>query len=461
MVQTTSRVDFPGINEADAPISATAPLRADISKSRYISRKWMEQEWEKLWTKSWLFAGLAADLSQPGDFINVEIGMESVIVVRDADNCLRAIYNACQHRGNRIVTQYNGNARHLRCPYHGWAYALDGALKGVPSRKRFTPEPGPDTHSLKRVNVESLGGLVWINMSDDPQPLAQFLGVLPQLLAPYNLQRMVLVSHQSVALDTNWKTVRDNFLEQYHVDFIHPQHAHTVDCENSENTLFPYGHSMTRVKGFVTDEKYVVPEEVPHYLAPLLQGLKINGDDFKGRVAELREVVQKQKRSIAAELGFDYGQLSDSEITDVIQLDIFPNLFLTVQAEEISIYTPRPEGKDPDKCLFDKLTLQVPRELAADDEKGISLSPSLVGSVNDPRPEPDFFDQRAVVDEEKSLSLTFDQDIFYLPAMQAGMHSRGFEKLTLNIDEARIQHFHDWLDSTLQASGSPASSASK
>ena len=454
MVQTTVSVSFeiPGTDEGVQPesIAPEAPVTAQIDKTRYISHKWLEQEWGKLWPKTWLFAGLESDLKSTGDFINFEIGRESILIVRDNDGGVGAFYNACQHRGNRMITEANGGLRHIRCPYHGWSYGFDGALKGVPSRKRFSPEPCADTHSLKPVRVASLQGLVWVNMDDDAMPLEHFLGALPEIIAPYNLQRMVLVSHQTVELDTNWKTVRDNFLEQYHVDFIHPQHADTVNCEGSTNTLFPFGHSMTSVEGFVTDDKYAVPEEAPYYLAPLLSGLDLDIDSFKGRVPEIRKAVQQQKRKIADHLGFDYGELSDDEITDVIQLDIFPNLFITIQAEEVSLYTPRPHQSDPDQCFFDKWTLQIPAELGCDPSTGWTLSPALQTSRDDPRPQREVFDQAAIIDKKNSLSLTFDQDVFYLPHMQAGMHSRGFDKLTLNIDEVRIQHFHNWLDSYIQ-----------
>jgi phenylpropionate dioxygenase-like ring-hydroxylating dioxygenase large terminal subunit len=454
MVQTTLNVSFdiPDADEGNNPVSVdpAAPVTARIDKNRYISHQWLEQERDKLWPRTWLFAGLESDLENTGDFISFEIGAESILIVRDKAGDIGAFYNACQHRGNRIVTETNGTMRHIRCPYHGWTYGFDGALKGVPSRKRFSPEPGADTHSLKPVRVESLHGLVWVNMDNDAMPLEHYLGVLGDIIAPYNLQRMVLVSQQCLELDANWKTARDNFLEQYHVDFIHPQHADIVDCENSVNTLFPFGHSMTSVKGFVTDEKYAVPDEAPYYLAPLLNGLDLDIDSFKGRVADIRKAVQQQKRKISQHLQFDYGELSDDELTDVIQLDIFPNLFITIQAEEVSLYTPRPHHSDPDKCFFDKWTLQIPSELGSDPATGWALSPALATSKDDPRPQKETFDRDAVIKEQKSLALTFDQDIFYLPDMQAGMHSRGFDTLTLNVDEVRIQHFHNWLDSYMR-----------
>ncbi|ARN75990.1 aromatic ring-hydroxylating oxygenase subunit alpha [Oceanicoccus sagamiensis] len=448
MVQTTHTAPF--VMADNSTVDHTAPVTADMNKSRYLSTQWQQRESEQLWPKSWLFAGLESDLKDSGDYIHFEIGVESILIVRDSDHSLGAFYNSCQHRGNRIVTDSHGKGmRHIRCPYHGWTYGFDGALKGVPSRKRFSTEPCAETHSLKSVQVAAFEGLIWVNMDKDAMPLEEYLGTLKDKIAPYNLQRMQLISQQTVALDCNWKTVRDNFLEQYHVDFIHPQHADTVDCENSINTLFPFGHSMTRVKGFVTDEKYTVPEKAPHYLAPLLSGLDLDIDSFDGRVPDIRQAVQQQKRKIAKHLGFDYGPLSDEELTDVIQLDIFPNLFLTIQAEEVSIYTPRPHPSNPDQCYFDKWTLQIPEEMACDPAKGWMLSPLLNTSKETPRPKHDYFDQDAVIAQQKTLSLTFDQDIFYLRDMQAGMHSRGFDKVTLNVDEVRIQHFHNWLDSQL------------
>ena len=283
-------------------------------------------------------------------------------------------------------------------------------------------------------------------MDSEAQPLAAFLGPIMDNLAPFRFQDMLLAQHQTVELNANWKTARDNFLEQYHVDFIHPQHAGFVDCCNSKNTLWPHGHSATQVEGFVTNSRYPIPEEVPESLFPLVQGLGLDPEQFRGRVSQIREFVQEHKRALGAELGFDYSGFSDEQVTDVWQYDIFPNTFMTVQAEELWIYGPRPHPTDPDRCYFDKWTLQIPSELASDKERGLTLSPSLMISREDERPEHESFSAEDVIAGRHSLTITIDQDIYYLAGMQAGMHSRGFGSAVLNDDEVRVQHFHDWVN---------------
>jgi phenylpropionate dioxygenase-like ring-hydroxylating dioxygenase large terminal subunit len=285
----------------------------------------------------------------------------------------------------------------------------------------------------------------------DPQApsLADYLGPVTANLAPYHFENMVLAKHQTVSLEANWKTARDNFLEQYHVDFIHPQHASFVDCCNSRNTLWPGGHSATMVEGYVTNSRYPVPEQVPEHLLPLLQGIGLEPEEFKGRVPEIRAVAQQRKREVGEELGFDYSELSDAQLSDVWQYDIFPNTFMTVQPEELWIYGPRPHPTDPNRCYFDKWTLQIPTELGCDSERGLFLNPRLMVSRDDVRPEHEEFTQEEVIAGKHSLTITLDQDIYYLADMQAGMHSRGFDHAVLNEDEVRVQHFHDWVEAYL------------
>jgi phenylpropionate dioxygenase-like ring-hydroxylating dioxygenase large terminal subunit len=446
MPQTTLEVAF-----ADGTPARTA-VRASLDKANYTSADRVAIEWESIWTQNWLFAGLESDLEESGDYFVFNLGRESIVVIRDELGEVRAHYNVCQHRGNRIFTSESGSVSKISCPYHGWTYDLDGYLSQVPDEERFCPALNTAERSLNPVRVETWAGMVWVNMSDDAPTLADYLGPIVDHLAPFHFENMLLSKHQTVALDANWKTVRDNFLEQYHVDFIHPQHASLVDCCNSTNLLFPNGHSATMVEGYVTDSRYPVPEETPPHLVELLKGLGLDPADFNGRVPEIRQVIQQHKRKVGEALGFDYSELSDAQVSDVWQYDIFPNTFMTIQAEELWIYGPRPHPTDPDKCFFDKWTLQIPLEVGADAERGLTLNPRLEVSRCDERPEHESFDAQAVIKGEHSLTITLDQDIYYLADMQAGMHSRGFDSAVLNQDEVRVQHFHDWVEHNINSS---------
>ncbi len=443
MPQVTVEESFPG------GLQARTAARARLDKERYTSASRTAAEWDGIWTRCWLFAGLVCDLPDPGDYFLYHIGRESIVVMRDSQAQIRAFYNVCQHRGNRIFTNDSGSVQQIACPYHGWRYDLEGALLEVPDEERFCPPVKKSERSLKPVKLELWAGMVWLNMDTDAGPLKDYLGPIIDNLSPYHFENMVLAKHQTVTLGANWKTARDNFLEQYHVDFIHPQHASFVDCCNSHNTLWPHGHSATMVEGYVTNSRYPVPEEVPEHLLPLLQGVGLDPADFKGRVPDIRKVVQQHKREVGKQLGFDYAALSDEQVSDVWQYDIFPNTFMTIQAEELWIYGPRPHPSDPDRCYFDKFTLQIPTEVGCDVPRGLTLNPALVASREDDRPEHEVFTQEDVIVGKHSLTITLDQDIYYLADMQAGMHSRGFDHAVLNEDEVRVQHFHDWVDAYL------------
>ena len=135
---------------------------------------------------------------------------------------------------------------------------------------------------------------------------------------------------------------RDNFLEQYHVDFIHPQHASFVDCCDAQNYLWPFGCPHTWVESPVMNPRYDMPEEPPDYMKQYLIGLELDPEDFNGKVPDIRNAVQKQKRIIGKKLGFDYSELSDEQVSDVFQYDIFPNIFMTIHAERLWIFVQDP-----------------------------------------------------------------------------------------------------------------------
>lgn len=444
MPQTFNYVDF------SETLTSTLDKSASLSKDRYISKDFMQLEWDGIWTKAWLFAGLESDLLEPGDFFVYDIGRESIVITRNDENQISAFYNVCQHRGNKIVTLEFGSVSKVSCPYHGWTYGLDGTLEHVPDRELFKEGVPCEEKSLKLVNVEIWAGMVFINMSSNPAPLKEFLGKIMDQLTPYHFENMELVKHQSVTLDANWKTVRDNFLEQYHVDFIHPQHASFVDCCDAQNYLWPFGHTHTCVESPVMNPRYPMPNEPPEYMVQYLKGLEIDPEEFIGKVPEVRKVIQKQKRVIGKKLGFDYSELTDEQVSDVFQYDIFPNLFMTIHAERVWFYGPRPHLSDPNKCTFTKFSLMIPEDKMRDQEKGLELLPGSYEYQYSPnRVEHEVFTRQDVVDGKNSMTATIDQDIHYLNDMQAGMHSRGFNKAILSDDEGRLQHFHNWIDNWL------------
>ena len=180
-------------------------------------------EIERVLRPSWQIACHVNSIPNAGDFLTVDLGPDSVIVLRDRAGDVRAFHNACRHRGARLLDDAGHCPGLIVCPYHGWSYQYDGRLSGVPLRESF-PGFARDELALKPVHVDSLLGLVFICVAAErPAPLMETWGGLVDELVPYGSERMqplgpIGVEHWEV----DWKIAMDNYLESYHVPIGHP-----------------------------------------------------------------------------------------------------------------------------------------------------------------------------------------------------------------------------------------------
>lgn len=421
--------------------------------SRYTDPAYMEAEWDAVWRKSWLLAGLASDVREPGDFFVFDLGREQILVARSQAGAVQGFYNVCQHRGNRLVHEERGTAANFRCAYHAWTYDLDGTLKIVPYEERFAEGVPCAERSLKPVHTQVWEGFVFVSLADEPESLLDFLGPVAEHLAPYKFGDMTLVEDQTVHHHCNWKAVVDNFSELYHVDFLHPQHKRMVDCCNDTVHLFENGHTGLAVPGATVNPRFPVPDEPTDIQSAQLESLGLDPADFRGRVLEVREAVQKAKRASGPQKGLDYSAFRDDQLSDVWQYNLFPNVIFSFTPEHCWVMRPRPHPTDPQQCYFDKMTL-----LAFAKPDALATGESIVGpgreaaqgstelAADYARPQRDVFDHLAIINGEKTMTDTIDQDIELLGGVQAGMASKGFESVWLNDDEMRVQHFHNELD---------------
>ena len=425
---------------ADIPITR-------ITADRYISHEYMALERQKLWPKAWLVAGVEQDVSEPGDYFVFNLEPESIIVSRSSDGELAALYNVCQHRGTRVLLSNLGSLNEYTCPYHGWTYANDGTLISVPDEDRFSRGVPRDKLSLKPLRVEAWAGIVWVCMDPDAPSLDEFLGPVKAMCDPFRPQDMRLVEDQTVTLDCNWKAVFDNFGELYHVEHIHPQHETIFDCPASINELMEGGHTRVLIDGFTVNTRLPIPDEVPPTQWMQLEALGMDKDDYKGRVLDVRRDVQLKKREMGPTLGYHYDLLSDEQLSDIVQYNIFPNSVLVLQPEEMWILRSRPHATDPNKCYWDKIALRMFPDPKAQKKANISFNLDQEGLPDgSTRPEHDQFTQEDIIAGRKTMTITLDQDIHLIRDVQKGMHSRGFTQAWLNDDEARVQHYHTWLD---------------
>jgi glycine betaine catabolism A len=186
----------------------------------YTSQEIFDLDMEAIFTKHWLFVAAEAELPEPGDYVTVEVGPSSVIIVRDDDEQVRAFHNVCRHRGSRILDDACGSVGNLVCPYHHWTYNVEERLLHADNqpatfdRSRF---------GLKPVHVRSVGGFVFICLADEPP--TDFDDVAARIepyLAPYEMARTKVAHQVDIIEDGNWKLVMENNRECYHCDG-HPE----------------------------------------------------------------------------------------------------------------------------------------------------------------------------------------------------------------------------------------------
>ena len=146
-----------------------------ISGPWYTDERIAELERQNVFAGTWQMVGRTAQLENPGDFITTEVGGEPIVVVRSADKSLRAFYNVCRHHAAAVVTQPCGNASIFRCPYHGWSYGTDGALKGVPEFEGVCNFDRAK-NGLVPIRVEAWEKFIFVNLNDDAPSLQSHLG---------------------------------------------------------------------------------------------------------------------------------------------------------------------------------------------------------------------------------------------------------------------------------------------
>ena len=199
---------------------ATNPVEA------YTSVERLSRERTRLFREYPQYLGLSCLLREPGDYLtNDDIG-PPILAVRGEDGAVRAFYNVCRHRGARVASGCGNAGRRLRCPYHGWAYGLDGALAGVPDQKSFA---GLDraSHGLVPLPAVERHGMIWVSpVPDQPLDVDAHLGDLGPEIASFGLEGYQHYDTRVMRRHMNWKMVIDTFLESYHFAALHTE---TVD----------------------------------------------------------------------------------------------------------------------------------------------------------------------------------------------------------------------------------------
>jgi phenylpropionate dioxygenase-like ring-hydroxylating dioxygenase large terminal subunit len=415
------------------------PVRGDtITADRYITREWMELENKHLWPKVWHLGGVLAELEEPGDIVRHNFGKESVIMVRQEDGSIRAFYNSCPHRGNRLIMGDVASVPQITCGYHGWQFDVDGTLAKVQDPDDFAGDDPCGKVKLTELRCDTWGPFVWWCMDDDVKPLHEWLEPYPERLKGYGIENWVRVLNLSADCEFNWKIIRDNFNESYHLPTIHPELATFIN-DGLPTTLFemyPSGHNAMWMVGHqATTRKDYHGGDVPPDLAGAAQAWGINPDDYNGHTGDIRQAVIEAKRRLGPERGYNYEAMTDQQLVDYFHCTMFPNLTLTMSPEQCQILRTEPHPTDPEKCVFQHWVLMPPVE-------GMKEVMTPVG----PRPLDWAEHEHSVYGDGKSLGFVADQDLSIGTTQQQGLNSRGFKGCVLTYQEKRIQRFHELLN---------------
>jgi phenylpropionate dioxygenase-like ring-hydroxylating dioxygenase large terminal subunit len=193
--------------------------------------------------QSWLLAGHVGQIRNPGDYVTLEVGQDTLIIIRGADHQIYAHHNVCRHRGSRLLTDPRGHVQKLVCPYHAWAYQLDGGLAAC---MHMPSDFDRANHGLWPVHLQITEGLIYINLAETPPDFSPFAADLNYFMGRFDLASSQIAFQSSYDVAANWKLLCENFSECYHCGPAHPEY--TAKVLYAAATAHPRSLSATHVQ---------------------------------------------------------------------------------------------------------------------------------------------------------------------------------------------------------------------
>ncbi len=198
----------------------------------YTHAEYYERELDQLFSRFWNFAGMTDDVPDAGDFMCVQAGRFPLVVVRGDDQELRAFHNICRHRGTQFLEETGSSPRGLQCPYHKWFYTLAGELKAVPRQDPLFPTVDKTQLGLMPASIGVFRGMIFVHPDENPlEDWKAFSADLELKAGPHRPDKMVEVGRSRHLFEANWKLVAENYMDAYHLFYLHEKSAATFDHE--------------------------------------------------------------------------------------------------------------------------------------------------------------------------------------------------------------------------------------
>src|SRR5581483_1703808 len=431
--------------ETGEPLAPITSFTGDTSE--YTTKEFFDREISGVWTRTWQVACRENDIAAVGDYLEYEIVGLSVLIVRDTPTSIRAFRNACRHRGTAVAAGH-GNKSCFTCPFHGWTYNLDGSLRSIPAAWDFS-HVTRDSSGLAPVRAETFDGWVFVNLDDGAAPLADFLSeTVCRHLRARPSERMWKACHLGAVVHSNWKVMLEAFLEVYHTAQTHPTvAAWGADLQARYDSFGPHSRMIapTMISGLLGGGQYSQQEIVEEAVA-FSRSFHLSGDgtgtgsDFTIEVPQdvsAREFMAGTVRLQMLEHGVELGDVGDAELIDAVLYHIFPNLMPFRNPAGHYVYRCRPNGTDPETCIFEVMHLvplgeherppDVPLRMLADRE-------SFAGCP-----------------ELGEVGFLLQQDVDNCAAVQKGLRVAR-EIVLAERQEANIVNFHQALAAAIAAS---------
>ncbi len=187
----------------------------------YLSPEVYELDIAAIFLRHWIYVATEADIPEPGDYVTVEVGHNSIIIVRDDDMNVKAFHNVCRHRGSQICDEHKGSVGNLVCPYHQWTYDLSGQLI---YNEHMGEEFNKAEHGLKPVHVGNIAGLIFICLADTPPAdFEEMRQAMEPYIAPHKIADCKVAWQEDIIENGNWKITMENNRECYHCVANHPE----------------------------------------------------------------------------------------------------------------------------------------------------------------------------------------------------------------------------------------------
>jgi len=192
----------------------------------YTDPDYHRLEQKRLFAEGWPAAAVGAELPRPGDLLPIVVAGQPVLLVRDREGAVRAFHNVCSHRGVVLVERPAHGQPVVRCPYHSWAYGLDGRLLKTPdiggSGKHTVPGLDPTALGLKPVRCGQWGDVIFVNLSGTAPELADWLAPIIRRWKDFDLSLLRYGGVAEFEVAANWKLAIENATEFYHLPWVHP-----------------------------------------------------------------------------------------------------------------------------------------------------------------------------------------------------------------------------------------------